>query len=299
MMQRAVRSIGQRRALCKAAAREASTGGEGGWALLGLLLALGVMSIVMASAIVPNVKVQVQRDKEAEMLYRGDHMARGIAKYYNAGTLAGIQLVVPPPYGYLTELAKLRDGVRLNVRELKFVRPSAMLDPMSSLEWEPVRARDPRIMKVLQAFAAETQIAIPLQYLLIAGPPQRLKKAKPSDDEEPGGVPDDGGPPAGGVPPGTSPRQPAPVEVEGDEGDEDDEDDGDELTPNDPLKHLFESTEPGSNTLPIVGVAPRVKGKAVRTLYGLDRYEDWVFIFVPDTTQVRPAVPRRPGRVSP
>jgi type II secretory pathway pseudopilin PulG len=95
--------------------------GDGGWALLGLLLALGVMSIVMASAIVPNVRVQVQRDKEAEMLYRGDQMARGIARYYNAGQLAGIQLVVPPPYGYLTELKKLRDGIRLNVRELKFV----------------------------------------------------------------------------------------------------------------------------------------------------------------------------------
>ena len=295
MMPRADQAIGQRRALCKADTRNGSTistGGEAGWALLGLLLALGVMSIVMASAIVPNVKVQVQRDKETEMLYRGDHMARGIARYYNAGVLAGIQLVVPPPYGYLTEIKKLRDGVRLNVRELKFVRPSAMLDPMSSREWEPVRARDPRIMKVLQAFAAETQIPIPLQYLLIAGPPQRLEKAKPTEtEEEPPEQP-------GRVPPPTNPRQPAPNPEE--EDDEDDEDDGDDSTPNDPLKHLFESVEPGANTLPIVGVAPRVKGKAVRSLYGLDRYEDWVFIFVPDTTQVRPAIPRRPGtRVSP
>lgn len=296
MMPRAAQAIRQRRVLFQDLARDGSTG-EAGWALLGLLLALGVMSIVMASAIVPNVRVQVQRDKETEMLYRGDHMARGIARYYNAGTLAGMQLVVPPPYGYLTELKKLRDGVRLNVRELKFVRPSAMLDPMSSLEWEPVRARDPRIMKVLQAFAAETQIPIPLQYLMIAGPPQPLEKAKPADtgeEEEPGAVP----------PPGT-PRQP----VQDPDADADDDDDGDGdgfdedgVTPNDPLKHLFESVEPGANRIPIVGVAPRVKGKAIRPLYGLDRYEDWVFIFVPDTTQVRPVLPTRPPnrtRVSP
>jgi hypothetical protein len=274
---------------------EDSTGGEAGWALLGLLLALGVMSIVMASAIVPNVKVQVQREKETEMLYRGDHMARGIARYYNGGVLAGMQLVVPPPYGYLTELKKLRDGVRLNVRELKFVRPSAMLDPMSSREWEPVRARDPRIMKVLQAFAAETQIPIPLQYLLIAGPPQRLEKAKPTEtEEEPGDAPPQPNP---GQRAPTPPQGPAPVDVDDDSDDDDDggeDEDGDGSTPNDPLKHLFESVEPGASTLPIVGVAPRVKGKAIRPLYGLDRYEDWVFIFVPDTTQVRPVVPTRP-----
>ncbi|MFY9609734.1 MAG: hypothetical protein WAU45_14095, partial [Blastocatellia bacterium] len=282
MIPRAAHAVRLRvRALRKPVERAVATEGERGWALLGLLLALGVMSIVMASAIVPNVKVQVQRDKEEELLYRGDQMARGIARYYNAGTLAGIQLVVPPPYGYLTELKKLRDGVRLNVRELKFVRPSAMVDPMSSREWEPVRARDPRIMKVLQAFAAETQIPIPLQYLLIAGPPQRLEKAKPSETAE------EVTQPPGVVPPRTNPRQPAqdPDDDDDDDFDDDDDDDDDGLTPNDPLKHLFEAASPGSNTIPIVGVAPRVKGKAIRGLYGLDRYEDWVFIFVPDTTQ--------------
>ena len=257
---------------------------EDGWALLGLLLALGVMSIVMASAIVPNVRVQVQRDKEAEMLYRGDQMARGIARYYNAGVLAGMQLVVPPPYGYLTELKKLRDGIKLNVRELKFVRSSAMIDPMISLEWEPVRARDPRIMKYLQAFAAETQIPIPQQYMLIAGPPQRLEKATPS--AEPTGGSEEG--PKPGASPGAGARPPK------DPDDDDDDYVDDEV--NDPLKHLFEDKF-SSGGLPIVGVAPRVKGKALHPLYGLDRYEDWVFMYVPDTTQMIPR-PRNPSTVS-
>ena len=127
---------------------------EHGWALLGLLLALGVMSIFLASAIVPNVQKEVQRDKEMEMLYRGQQMAEGIARYYGRGRLAPLNILVPPaPLPYLTDLTKLRDGVSIGVREIKFVRPSALIDPMTSREWEPVRARDPRIMKFLQAWA--------------------------------------------------------------------------------------------------------------------------------------------------
>src|SRR4030095_2728658 len=157
--------------------------GEEGWALLGLLLALGVMSIVLASSIVPNVQVQVQRDKELEMMYRGIQMSEGIARYYNGGALRGIQLLQRPPYGYLTELAKLRDGVTIGVNERKFVRPSALRDPVSSGEWEPVRARDPRIMPFLQAWAAQTLIPIPTQYLLLAGPPTKSVFGSPEEPE--------------------------------------------------------------------------------------------------------------------
>src|SRR5207249_647684 len=121
-----------------------------------------------------NVQKEVQRDKEMEMLYRGQQMAEGIARYYGRGRLAPLNILVPPaPLPYLTELAKLRDGINIGVREIKLVRPSAMIDPMTSVEWEPVRARDPRIMKFLQAWAAETLSQIPNQYLLLAAPPQR------------------------------------------------------------------------------------------------------------------------------
>lgn len=275
-------------ASANASALEITPGGEGGWALLGLLLALGVLSIVMASAIVPNVKVAVQRDKEAEMIYRGERMARGIARYYivfdrESSRLPGFQLSVPPPYGYLTELKKLRDGVKLNVKEYKFVRSSELIDPMSSQEWEPVRARDPRIMKYLQAFAAETQTSIPLQYLDMAGPPQAFAKAKQGDPSESG----DPKPPSGTPPkPGSDP-------------DPDPDADPDEEEREDPLKDLFDSAGPGSSNVPIVGVAPRVKGKALKPLYGLERYEDWIFLYVPDMSAQGPIRPINPGsRVS-
>ncbi|HWP44677.1 MAG TPA: type II secretion system protein, partial [Blastocatellia bacterium] len=64
---------------------------EGGWAMLGLILALMILGIAMAAA-APNIKMQVQREKEAELIYRGEQMAMAIARYYNFGNLGPINL---------------------------------------------------------------------------------------------------------------------------------------------------------------------------------------------------------------
>lgn len=261
--------------------RAAQAAGEGGWALLGLLLALGVMSIFLTSAIVPNVQKEVQRDKEMEMLYRGQQMAEGIAKYYGRGRLTPINiLTAPTPLPYLTELEKLRDGVNIGVREIKFVRPSAMIDPMTSTEWEPVRARDPRIMKFLQAWAAETLSQIPTQYLLLAGPPQRsaFKNSSPtsSTSQRPRGQESQGGTanPAFSETGGAQVTPPRPPPTDDDDDDDDDE-------PNDPLGHLFGTDQPGHSNAPIVGVASKKKGPAMNAYFGLGNYEDWIFIYIP------------------
>jgi hypothetical protein len=284
--------------------REPSRSNEQGWALLGLLLMLGVMSIVLTSAIVPNVQMQVQRDKEVEMRYRGDQMAQGIARYYARGALAplSVQLLLTSPFGPLTDLTKLRDGVTLGVREIKFVRPSAMIDPMNSADWEPVRVRDPRIMKFLQAWLADTQtvnIDAYRDYFLIAGPPQKsaVKKTDPSV-----AVP----PQVGTVPGQAVPGQPVPGQpVPGQQGSpnpgnagnhqfrrpgqtSDDDDDDDDDVPVDPLARLFQSGSPGPNNSPIVGVAPRRKGKATSNYFGLDNYEDWIFIYIPRNMSSKP-----------
>ena len=68
---------------------------------------------------------------------------------------------------------------------------------------------------------------------------------------------------------------------------DDDDDDDDANGANDPLKSIFGN---GSglgtdlSTIPIVGVAPKLKGKPTLPLYGLDRFEQWVFIYIPDPT---------------
>jgi hypothetical protein len=290
-------------------ARDRLRGQEGGWALLGLILAMSIMAIVLSSAIIPNVRMQVQREKEIEMVYRGEQMAQGIARYYGRGALNPLQLLVPPDYGYLTDLKKIRSGFTIGIREVKFVRPSAFIDPMSSTEWEPVRARDPRIMKVLQAYAAETGTLIPQQYLLIAAPPQKMQLVnKPASSDTgtttgtqpattPGGTTGaPGATPGGPAQPGQSnPPRPGVVPPAKPSEDADDDDDDDEDNA-DPLAHLFFQDEPGHSNAPIVGVAPKVKGTAIKPLYGLDKYEEWVFIYIPPQFQFgAPGVLNRPG----
>ena len=264
--------------------------GEEGWALLGLILALGLLSIVLTSSIVPNVQFQVQRDKEAEMIYRGNAMAEAIARYYNLGNRnAPVQLLTPMPYGYLTDLKKLRDGVTIGVNEIRFIRSSAMIDPMTGIEWEPVRARDPRIMKVLQAYTNLNQVPFPPQLMDIATSnrpvafgsggstsispnPPRTPNASGEDDEDDEDEDDED-------------------EEDEDEDDEDEDDEpGGSLSQNDPLAHLFQG---GATNLPIVGVAPKLKGSSIRSLYGLTQYEEWVFIYIPPFGVRTNSLPRR------
>jgi hypothetical protein len=268
--------------------RDNSRPREQGWALLGLLLALTVMAMVMASAVVPNVQVAVQREKENDMIYKGEQMARGIARYYSqivpgrgGPALPGeIILQRPPQYGYLLDLKKLRDGVTVLNTEVKFVRPSAFIDPTTNEEWEPVRARDPRIRKFLDSYVSATGVVISQNMWLLAGPPGRLILANPT---QPG---------QGTQPPGVAPRPPSREEE-----DDDDDDDDDGEAPPDPLAHIFGS-DAISNNIPIVGVAPKRKGLAIRSYYGLDNYEDWVFIYVPPLGQV-PGVNQPPGNAIP
>ena len=184
-----------------------------------------VMSIFLVSSITPNVKIQLQREKENEMRYRGEQMAKAISRYYNGGRLGPIQLMVPPPYGYLTDLKKLSEGVTIGVREIRFARASEMIEPMVSDEWEPVRARDPRILKYLNAYAAETNSIIPQSYLLLAGPPQKshaltpLTPLTPSDSSKP-----QEGTPQGGKPGVIVPKPPPKSDALDDDDDDDDDD---------------------------------------------------------------------------
>lgn len=254
---------------------------EGGWALLGLILALTILSIMMAAA-VPDVQTQVRREKEEEMIYRGMQMAEAIARYYNRGRLGYLQINVPPPYGYLTDLKKLRDGVMLGVNELKFVRPSALIDPMSGQEWEPVRIRDPRLLKAFEAYAAANQVPIPPSYYLLAAPPANIGLGQtPTEVAAP--QPAEGRPPAIGRPDAGQRRR---------DRDEEDEDEGDEGI-EDPIMNLPQLDK---NNLPIIGVAPRVKGRSIKSLWGLNDYEDWVFIYIPPVNVLQaPPVPQEIG----
>jgi hypothetical protein len=182
-----------------------------------------------------------------------------------------------------------------------------MIDPMTNSEWEPIRVRDPRLMKFLQAWLADTQtvdINAYRDYFQLAGPLQKSVFDKPvtpvnpppAGGQPPAGQPPAGQPPAGApgqqVPPGAgNPANPANpgnrVQRPGQTGDDDDDDDDDDSVSNDPLARLF---EPGRGNAPIIGVVSKRKGKATTTYFGLDNYEDWIFIYIPRNAQVTRSV---------
>ena len=279
----------------KAAPREPA---QAGWALLGLILALMVLGVLLVSA-APSVKLAVQRDKEAELIYRGNQMAEAIGRYYNSGQRGAPQLMVPPARfgGFLLELKKLRDGITVGENRIKFVRRSAMIDPMSNEEWEVIRFRDPRLAPFLQAYAGATGNLVPPVIQLLAGPPPKLVRVTPTTIL-PGGDATQGNT---NRPSTTAPGPGArPGETVDPDADNDDDDDDDDAAP-DPLGHLLkdkDSDQPGKSSLPIVGVAPRLKGPSVRALYGLTNYEQWVFIFIPDPQTmpngITPGIPVTP-----
>jgi hypothetical protein len=276
----------------------------------------------MMVGIMPNIQLDVRRDKEEEMMFRGQEMAEGIARYYNLGRPGPIGLAVPPPYGYLTDLKKLSEGVTLGTTELRFVRGSAMTDPMVNKDWVPVRARDPRLMPMLQAYAAATLTTIPPTYMALAAAPVKTHfltdktngQNSTSDNSQIGatsgnsqiGAPGD----SGQVTPGTGgangiggqatgqnrPGVPRAGTQPGQKTDGDDDDDDDDDDTSDPLAHLLKNNP---NSLPIVGVAPNMKGPCVHPIYGMTRYEQLVFIYLPPANMPNFGQPLQPGQQVP
>jgi type II secretory pathway pseudopilin PulG len=200
-----------------------SDGRTEGFMLLALIFALMVMSIWMAVA-VPDVRIQAQREAEADMLYAGDQMAEAIARYYSGGRLTTAGLVVKAPsYGYLSELRKLRDGVSIGIKNVRFVRGSAFIDPITHEEWEPVRIGDPRLKKFLLAWSRSTGRPIPQTYLGYLGV-ITTDDIEDQDDED-----GESGAGSGDTPkPGAQPVQPPVVGDDEDEEEEDWEDEDDD-----------------------------------------------------------------------
>ncbi len=296
-----------------------ATRGTRGYALVALIIALMVIAVGMTVA-APNVKTQAQREREIEMLYRGEQMAEAIARYYSGGKIppAGLVVKTPPPsYGYLTELKKLKDGVTVGgSNQVYFVRASAYIDPMTNDEWEPIRVGDPRLRKFFRAWQQFTGRQIPPIYASYIGGGTTLDTSeRPENETDANGTDPD------------SELNGDPDDEDDDEFDEDDEDfededDGDDdeddddegayyapapgdgifvnasyqqpLTPNSNTNANTNSRRPGfkdpgftfgrgsSNRIgPIIGVISKKKGSSVVAYYGIEKYEEMIFIFIP------------------
>ena len=101
-----------------------SRAGERGY-ILALLLGICTVMLIVLQRALPAVNAEVQRENEAELIYRGEHLAKGI-KAYQAKT-----------GGYPTDLNQL---LKLNP---KFIR-KVYRDPMTaSGEWDYIYAVAP------------------------------------------------------------------------------------------------------------------------------------------------------------
>lgn len=269
-------------------------------------MAMTVMAIGMGVAI-PDAQVQARRQLEIEMMWRGEQMAEAIARYYSGGgKVPPAGLVVkspPPPYGYLTELKKLRDGISIGTEQVYLVRSSAYIDPLTGGDWEPIRIGDPRLRKYFRAWVQATGRQLPPIYASYMGGSSIVDttpteaNGQPSDEDDDEDLDDE-----------DDEDFDDEDDEEGDEEEDEDEEDGArrqgaeaspfvnvafrqetprvvEPTRRDPSASVFGNTR---STGPIIGVVSKARGKSVRTRYGMDKYEEMIFVYIPPTPQGAP-----------
>jgi type II secretory pathway pseudopilin PulG len=122
---------------------------ERGYALVGLM---GVMmfALILTTAAAPTLRREAQREREEEMLWRGQQVAWAIAQYR-----------LPPPRGrgtWPTDLNELVEGIDIGAKKIRLLRPSALCDPMTpctdGTNWRLVHPGDPLPKELLDAIVA-------------------------------------------------------------------------------------------------------------------------------------------------
>jgi type II secretory pathway pseudopilin PulG len=195
---------------------------ESGYAMAGLLVAIGVMSIAMSVAL-PSWRTFVQREKEAELIFRGEQYMRAIELYQRQF-----------PGAYPTDMDALI--------EQRFLR-RAYQDPMTG-----------------EAFEYLTQASV----RAVAAPAVEI------------------------------PGMPG-VSVQQQVGDVARVDDGESGTTRRPEREAMTEAARGlgEGGGGIIGVATTATGNSIRTYRGRTTYDQWLFVYVPQSTQ--PGQPAGPG----
>lgn len=121
---------------------------ERGYALVALM---GIMlfSLILTTAAAPRIVFETQREKEEEMLWRGQQVAAALTRY---STARGGQ--------YPTRLDELTSGIIIGTQKTRLLRPSALCDPMTPCaaekesNWRLVYPGDPLVKELLEAYLA-------------------------------------------------------------------------------------------------------------------------------------------------
>ncbi|MDQ3010339.1 MAG: hypothetical protein M3X11_06515 [Acidobacteriota bacterium] len=236
--------------LSKKVSKEIPRRGERGYALIALM---GVMTfaLILTTVAAPQVKKETQREREEEMLWRGEQVASGIARYFrdNGGRW---------PLGEkgMRDLVEgIQSANQIGAKKKKYLRPSALCDPMTpcpsgTINWRLVYQGDPLAGELYQAYDALRQKAtlegIPMR------PPEMLAQLELM--ARAGGMKVTGDP---------APANPNSGNPQGGQGDSQEN----QLGPKSSDK----------DTAPIIGVVSRKTDHMFRSYYGIVEYDHALF----------------------
>ncbi len=105
--------------------------GEGGYALVALLVVMSLLALFAMSAAL-NVKQQTQREREKESIFRGEQVADAIRSFYRSRGAQGVNSLP-------TNMDQLLEGIQIpgRTKKLQILRTAAAKDPLSSSgEWK-------------------------------------------------------------------------------------------------------------------------------------------------------------------
>ena len=118
--------------------------GERGYALVGLM-AVMMFALILTTAAAPTLQRDMQREKEEEMLWRGQQVVVALSRYraFRGGA-------------FPTDLKELVEGIDINGKRVHLLRHSAICDPMTPCEegetnWKTINPGDPLIKELLEA----------------------------------------------------------------------------------------------------------------------------------------------------
>ena len=133
---------------------------EAGYTLVALLAVMTLLAL-FAMAAAPNIRQQVQREREKEAIFRGEQVADAIRAYYIAKTMSGSGI---GEQALPTSVDQLREGIPIpgGAKKRQILRASAARDPLSTTgEWRVIRPRSQDLIEFQRAVMAYAGNVIP------------------------------------------------------------------------------------------------------------------------------------------
>jgi type II secretory pathway pseudopilin PulG len=116
---------------------------------------------LFAMAAAPNIRQQIQREREKEAIFRGEQVADAIRAYYIAKTMSGSGI---GEQALPTSIDQLSEGIPIpgGAKKRQILRASAARDPLSTTgEWRVVRPRSQDLIEFQRAVMAYAGNVIP------------------------------------------------------------------------------------------------------------------------------------------